>query len=108
VIKLLYNLFAEDLQLNMDTPQIDDILIVAGQISAAIIAISGAIAILYRIFFKKMCDSIEKINKELHPNHGTSLRDAIDRIADTQDDLKLEVGKIREKVDDHIVWHLDQ
>ncbi len=92
----------------MDTPQIDDILLVSGQISAAIIAISGAIAILYRLFFKKLCDNIDKINKELHPNHGTSLRDAIDRIANNQDDLKLEMGKIREKVDDHIVWHLDQ
>jgi len=92
----------------MDTPQIDDILIVAGQISAAIIAISGAIAILYRLFFKKMCDNIDKINKELHPNHGTSLRDAIDRIADTQDDLKIEVEKIQQKIDNHIIWHLDQ
>jgi len=44
----------------------------------------------------------------LHPNSGTSLRDAVDRIADTQDDLKIEVSKLREKIDDHIVWHLDQ
>ena len=92
----------------MDTPQIDDALLMIGQISAAIIAISGAIAILYRLFFKRICDSLDKINKELHPNSGTSLRDAVDRIADTQDDLKIEVSKLREKIDDHIIWHLDQ
>lgn len=91
----------------MDTPQIDDLIIMLGQVSAALIAISGVAAITYKLFFKKMADKLEKINSELHPNGGSSLRDAVDRIADTQDDLKIEVEKLREKIDDHIIWHLD-
>lgn len=91
----------------MDTPQIDDILIFGGQISAAIIAISGAVAILYRLFFKKLCDQLDEIKKELHPNHGTSLRDAVNRIEKSQEELKQDAKEIRSKVDDHIQWHLD-
>jgi len=92
----------------MDTPQIDDLLFLLAQISAAIIAIGGAGTILYRLFFKRLCDQLEKINKELHPNHGTSLRDAINRIEETQSELKDNIKEVREKIDDHIVWHLDQ
>lgn len=91
----------------MDSPQIDDILIIGGQISAAIIAIAGAITILYRTFFKKICDQLEKINLELHPNGGSSLRDAVNRIEKGQGELKENIESVREKIDDHIVWHLD-
>lgn len=91
----------------MDTPQIDDVIILGGQISAAIIAISGAAAIFYRVFFKKICSQLEKINQELHPNGGSSLRDAVNRIEKVQEEIKQDAKDIREKVDDHIQWHLD-
>jgi len=91
----------------MDTPQIDDLVIMLGQISAAIIAISGVGAIAYKLFFKKMADKLEKINQELHPNGGSSMRDAINRIEKTQEEIKEDAKNIREKVDDHIQWHLD-
>ena len=91
----------------MDSPQIDDLLILGGQISAAIIAISGAIAILHRVFFKKLCDQLDAINKELRPNHGTSLRDAVNRIEQSQAEIKADAKEIRNKIDDHIEWHLD-
>lgn len=91
----------------MDTPQIDDLIILLGQISAAIIAISGVGAIAYKLFFKKLADQITKINAELHPNGGSSLRDAVDRIADTQEHLREDIAAVRDKIDDHIVWHLD-
>ena len=91
----------------MNTPQIDELLIFAGQIAAAIIAISAAIGILHRIFFKKLTDRLDTINKELHPNHGSSLRDAVNRIENNQQELKRDVEAVREKVDDHIVWHLN-
>jgi len=38
--------------------------------------------------------------KELRPNGGSSLRDAINRIEDRQ-------MKIQDKIDNHIVWHLE-
>ena len=91
----------------MNTPQIDDFLIFAGQIGAAIIAISAAIAILHRVFFKKLTDRLDTINKELHPNGGSSLRDVANRIEKNQQELKKDVEAVRDKVDDHIVWHLD-
>lgn len=91
----------------MDSPQIDDLLILGGQISAAIIAISGAIAILHRVFFKRLCDQLDAINKELHPNHGSSLRDAVNRIEQSQAEIKADAKEIRNKIDDHIEWHLD-
>jgi hypothetical protein len=91
----------------MDTPQIDDLIIMLGQISAAIIAISGVGAIAYKLFFKKMADKLEKIDQELHPNGGSSMRDAINRIEKTQEEIKKDAKDIREKVDDHIQWHLD-
>lgn len=91
----------------MDTPQVDDLVIMLGQISAAIIAISGVGAIAYKLFFKKMADKLEKINQELHPNGGSSMRDAINRIEKAQEEIKDDAKNIREKVDDHIQWHLD-
>ena len=91
----------------MDTPQIDDLIIMLGQISAAIIAISGVGAIAYKLFFKKMADKLEKIDQELHPNGGSSMRDAINRIEKAQEEIKKDAKDIREKVDDHIQWHLD-
>lgn len=91
----------------MNTPQIDDLIILLGQISAAIIAISGVAAIAYKIFFKKLADQITKINSELHPNGGSSLRDAINRIEDAQAEIKADAKEIRHKIDDHIQWHLD-
>ena len=92
----------------MDTPQVDDLIIMLGQISAALIAISGVAAIAYKIFFKKLADKLERINQELHPNGGTSLRDAINRIEKAQEEIKEDSKDIREKIDDHIQWHLDR
>jgi hypothetical protein len=91
----------------MNTPQIDELIIFLGQISGAVIAITAALAILHRVFFKKLTDRLDTINKELHPNGGSSLRDVVNRIENNQKELKKDVEGVREKVDDHIVWHLD-
>lgn len=93
--------------MNINTPQIDDLIISLGQISVAVIAIAGVISLLYRIFFKKICDELDKINSELHPNGGGSMRDAINRIEKNQEELKTDVKDLRKKLDDHISWHLD-
>jgi hypothetical protein len=91
----------------MDTPQIDEIIIFLGQISGAVIAITAALAILHRVFFKKLTDRLDTISKELHPNGGSSLRDVVNRIEKNQSEMKEDIHDVREKVDDHIVWHLD-
>ena len=91
----------------MDTPQIDEIILFLGQLGAAIIAISGALIILYKLSFKKICDRLEKINLELHPNGGSSLRDAVNRIEKVQVEIKQDTRDLRDKIDGHIEWHLD-
>jgi hypothetical protein len=91
----------------MNTPQIDDVLIFLGQLGAAIIAIAAALGVIHRVFFKKLTDKIDTINKELHPNHGSSLRDAVNRIEQSQAEIKQNAKEIRAKIDDHIEWHLD-
>jgi hypothetical protein len=92
----------------MDTPQIDDLLIFAGQLSTAMLAIAGVLMIVDKIMFKRMRRDIEGIQKELHPNGGTSLRDAINRLEDTTNEVKNDFRDITIKLDNHIDWHMDQ
>lgn len=91
----------------MNTPQIDDLLIFMGQIAAALIAIFAAAAVFNKYLFGKIRQDITDIKKELHPNGGTSMRDAINRLEDTQIEIKTDLKDVREKIDDHISWHLD-
>jgi hypothetical protein len=45
-----------------------------------------------------------KVNEVIHetrPNSGESLRDAVDRI-------EVSVTRLNDKLDGHIVWHLDK
>lgn len=91
----------------MNTPQIDDLLIFLGQIAAALIAIFAAAAIFNKFLFGKIRQDITDIKKELHPNGGSSMRDAINRLEDNQDEMKQGIKDVREKIDDHITWHLD-
>lgn len=91
----------------MNTPQIDDIIIFLGQISVAVAAIIGVASLLYKITFSKICKQLDKINQELHPNGGSSMRDAINRIETSQKEMTGEIKDLRKRIDDHIEWHLD-
>lgn len=91
----------------MDTPQVDDLLIFFGQVAGAVIAIAAALAILNKLIFSKINKRMENIELELKPNHGSSLRDAINRIEDNQTEMKTDLKDVREKIDGHIQWHLD-
>lgn len=44
---------------------------------------------------------VNRMYREMKPNGGSSLRDAIDRIERKQD-------RIESKIDDHITWHLEE
>jgi hypothetical protein len=92
----------------MNTPQIDDTLLFIGQVAGALIAISAALAILNKLLFSKIRKELDNIHAEMKPNHGSSMRDAINRIEDNQIQMREDIKDVREKVDDHIVWHLDQ
>ena len=92
----------------MDTPQIDDLLIFGGQMAIAITAIIGLLALIYRFLLKDIKEDICDIKRELHPNGGTSIKDATNRLEIGQKEITEELRNLRKKIDDHITWHLDQ
>lgn len=92
----------------MDTPQVDDLLMWMGGIAAALIAVVAVISLLRKWVLGRLIADIEAIQKELRPNGGSSVRDAIDRIADKQAEIQIDVRDVRARVDDHITWHLEQ
>ena len=92
----------------MDTPQVDDLLMWLGGIAAARIAVVAVITLLRTWSLGRLIADIESIQKELRPNGGSSVRDAIDRIAEKQSEIQIDVREVRTRVDDHITWHLEQ
>ena len=92
----------------MDTPQVDDLLMWMGGIAAALIAVVAVISLLRKWILGRLIADIESIQKELRPNGGSSVRDAIDRIAAKQQEIQVDARDVRSRVDDHITWHLEQ
>lgn len=92
----------------MDTPQVDDLLIWLGGVAAALIAIVGALALSKRLLLGQVHKDLDEVRKELKPNGGASVRDAIDRIAEKQGEIQRDVREVRQRLDDHITWHLER
>lgn len=92
----------------MDTPQIDDFLMWAAGVVAAITAISVGLAALYRLLTASLSKRLDDISSQLRRNGGTSLRDAVDRIEERTHILHTDVRDLRERLDDHISWHLEK
>lgn len=91
----------------MDTPQIDDFILWLGAIAGAIVATIGAIAAVKWWLLGDLRKDMEDINSQLHRNGGSSLRDAVDRIEERQQNIQGDVRDLRNRVDDHIAWHLE-
>ena len=92
----------------MDTPQIDDFLLWAATIVVAITAIAGGLVALYRLLTGALNKRLDDISSQLRRNGGTSLRDAVDRIEERTQVLHTDVRELRERLDDHITWHLEK
>ncbi len=92
----------------MDTPQIDDFLLWAATIVVAVTAISGGLVALYRLLTGALNKRLDDISSQLRRNGGTSLRDAVDRIEERTQVLHTDVRELRERLDDHISWHLTE
>ena len=45
--------------------------------------------------------------KEMKPNGGSSIRDALNRIELSQAEIKTDVREVRARIDGHIDWHMD-
>ena len=92
----------------MDTPQIDDFLLWAATIVVAVTAIAGGLVALYRLLTGALNKRLDDISSQLRRNGGTSLRDAVDRIEERTQVLHTDVRELRERLDDHITWHLQK
>lgn len=92
----------------MDTPQVDDLLIWLGGVAVALTAIVGALALGKRLLLGQVHKDLDDVRKELKPNGGASVRDAIDRIAEKQTEIQRDVREVRQRLDDHITWHLER
>lgn len=92
----------------MDTPQVDDLLIWLGGVAVALTAIVGALALGKRLLLGQVHKDLDEVRKELKPNGGASVRDAIDRIAEKQGEIQRDVREVRQRLDDHISWHLER
>jgi flagellar capping protein FliD len=92
----------------MDTPQIDDFLLWTAGIVIAVTAISGGLAALYRLLTGSLSKRLDGIASQLQRNGGSSLRDAVDRIEEKQTEIQRDVRDVRQRLDDHIAYHLDK
>lgn len=92
----------------MDTPQVDDLLIWLGGVAVALTAIVAALALGKRLLLGQVHKDLDDVRKELKPNGGASVRDAIDRIAEKQTEIQRDVREVRQRLDDHIIWHLER
>ena len=92
----------------MDTPQINDFLLWAATIVVAVTAIAGGLLALYRLLTGALNKRLDDISSQLRRNGGTSLRDAVDRIEERTQVLHTDVRDLRERLDDHITWHLEK
>ena len=52
-----------------------------------------------------MKDDVAEIKAQVLPNHGTSIRDAVDRLEDGQRDIKDTQNEHTKRMDEHIQAH---
>jgi len=92
----------------VETPQVDEFLMWMAGIVVAVTAIAGGLMALYRLLTGALNKRLDDISAQLHRNGGTSLRDAVDRIEERTHVLHTDVRDLRERLDDHITWHLER
>ena len=92
----------------MDTPQVDDFIMWTAALVLAVTAIAGGLMALYRLLTASVNKRLDDISSQLRRNGGTSLRDAVDRIEERTQVLHTDVRDLRERLDDHITWHLEK
>jgi hypothetical protein len=92
----------------METPQVDDFLMMAATIIGAIAVITGGLLALYRFLTSSISKRLDGIDSQLKRNGGSSLRDAVDRIEERQGEMRDYVVRTADRLDEHIDWHLSQ
>jgi len=66
-------------------------------ISEAVVCVGGGIIGVWRVVHnalsRSVAENLREMQAELKPNHGSSMRDAIDRIEKNVSDLKVELAR---------------
>ena len=66
-------------------------------ITEAIVVVAGAVIGVWRVVHnalsRSVADNLREMQAELKPNHGSSMRDAIDRIEANLNELKVELAR---------------
>lgn len=75
---------------------------------AIVVLLLGGLTYLIRAEVKKNGKAIDSGNNQMIPNHGTSLRDAVDRIEARMAEIHSDVRNVDRKLDSHISWHLEK
>jgi hypothetical protein len=68
----------------------------------------GALLYIIRAEIKKNTRSTEATEAQMIPNHGTSLRDAVDRIEKRMGEIHTDVRAVDSKLSHHIDWHMER
>jgi hypothetical protein len=85
----------------MEIPEASEI----GWTVAILVPCMGALLYIIRAEIRKNGVGIDTMNAEMQNNHGTSLRDAIDRLEQGQQRNEEHLLRIESKHDQHIIWH---
>jgi len=66
-------------------------------ITEAIVVVAGAVIGVWRVVHnalsRSVADNLREMQAELKPNHGSSMRDAIDRIEQSVQELNIELAR---------------
>jgi hypothetical protein len=66
-------------------------------ITEAVVVVGGSCVGVWRIVHnalsRSVAENLKEMQAELRPNHGSSLRDAIDRIERNVDEVKIELAR---------------
>jgi len=66
-------------------------------ISEAVVCVAGGIVGAYKVIHnalaKSVTEKLREVEAEMKPNHGSSMRDAIDRIEANLNELKVELAR---------------
>ena len=74
-------------------------------LSAVAVAVLGALLYVIRAEIRKNTQTTDITAKQMVPNHGASLRDAVDRIETHIGELREDINHVRQRVDRHVDSH---
>jgi len=74
---------------------------------AILVPCMGALLYIIRAEIRKNTRSTEATEAQMIPNHGTSLRDAVDRIEKRMTEIHIDVRNVDGKLDRHLEHHID-